>query len=297
MTSHPGRTLDAISGLLTRLAGRYPQRTFSLASKLGTLRNRLTGRWPTVAEVQTLFPHLSRPAATEVAAGIGGLTGRNDVLAGALRRSGPDRIRSLISVTPSFRAMQGPLILASFHVGAIHALGLALELLGAPVLAFRHGTLHRPRAPLQIETTKGNEQQRAAAFHRALLHLTRGGFVMLALDVVPGASVEAVCLGRSLRLARGAFALSRMTGAPIVPFAGRWTREDVRIVVDGALHQSEVGNAEAVEKSLAMAAANWLERYLIESPSEITLGLLRNLLYGTEAVADVAVEGSGSPKS
>ncbi|MGZ8830092.1 MAG: hypothetical protein ACXW2Q_06915, partial [Thermoanaerobaculia bacterium] len=241
------RSFDWPGKMLARLVPAHPRLAFRLASTIGSLRNRITRRWPLTRELRMLFPQLDEDAAKRVAMNIGALTERNRVLVRCILRNGLDPIRPLVSMPDSIDA---PCILGTFHVGAIHALGPALERLGRPVIAFRWGTIFRPRAPLVIESTKGNEQQRAAAFYRAMTLLRGGGFVVMALDTLPGATNETQCLGRTLPLAGGAFELSRMTGAPIVPLVARWTPGGVRIILgDDPVTDTTVGP--------------WLERYLL----------------------------------
>jgi lauroyl/myristoyl acyltransferase len=185
-------------------------------------------------------------------------------------------------------ALRPPLVLITFHVGAVQALGAALERLPAPVLALRRGMLHATRPPLTLATTEGGDEGRAGAFQRACSHLDRGGFVVLAADLPAGPGLPVSCLGRPLTLARGPFALSRLTGALVVPLVARWRRAglEVRIgealappvppVPDTAMNQSI--DPAAWETALAAAAAQWLESYLRESPADLGLGLLRALL-------------------
>ncbi|MEO8034878.1 MAG: hypothetical protein ABI837_10655 [Acidobacteriota bacterium] len=215
-----------------------------------------------MAEVRTLFPQLDGASAKRIAREIGALNECNRVLVHSIMRSGIDPIRPLMSMPDSILA---PCILGTFHVGAVHALGPALERLGKPVTSFRLGSIFTPRAPLVMESTEGNEEQRAAAFYRAMTQLRGGGFVVMALDIAAGSFVETQCLGRRLPLARGAFVLSRMTGVPILPLVVRWTNDGVQIVL---------GEAPITEEVTGV----WLERYLLDSPAQLTLGLLRILL-------------------
>ncbi|MBI4916781.1 MAG: hypothetical protein HY825_13115 [Acidobacteria bacterium] len=131
-------------------------------------------------------------------------------------------------------------------------------------------------------TTEGADQQRAAVFYRAKQQLDGGRFVAMAVDVVRGAWIEATCLGRPLRLARGAFALSALTGAPIVPLVSRWSRRGPHVVAGEPLRpMHRAGHAtdsRASEQALARATAAWLERYLLGAPAELSLGLLLGLL-------------------
>jgi hypothetical protein len=259
------RSFDGIGKLLSNLAVSSPRAAYSMAGKLGALRNRVTRRWPRVDEVQSLFPLLDAHDAANVAARIGALYERNRVLVRSIQRHGIDPVRSFVSASEPLASMKGPRILATFHVGAVNALGPALERFASPVLAFRQGRLFTPRGSLEIQSTEGDEQRRAATLHRALLHLREGGIVVVALDVVPDLGTETQCLGHTLRLAPGAFALARWSGAPIIPITARWTADGVRI---------DAGEAVSTPDE----AATWLERYLLESPSELTLGLLRMLL-------------------
>jgi hypothetical protein len=247
------------------MAASHPRAAFALAGRLGAMRNRITRRWPTAGEISALFPHLDAGGAASAAGRAGALYERNRVLVQAIARHGLDPFRPLVSASHSFQSMPAPRIVATFHAGAVHAFGPALERLHAPVLAFREGSIFTPRGALQIASTKGGEQARSAALHRALIHLRSGGFVFLALDVFQGEAIETRCLGRRLRLAPGAFALARWTSAPIQLAVARWTGHGVVI---------DAGECAATPE----AASGWLERYLLERPGEITLGLLRNLL-------------------
>lgn len=257
------RSFDGVGKLLARLAPSWPGTAYSLAGVLGALRNRVTRRWPSVAELRELFPLLDMRAAARVAADISALYERNRVLVRCVRQHDLDSVRALVGdLAPAIR---GPHILVTFHVGAVHALWPALERLGTPVLAFRFGQLFTPRPPLQIESTKGDDQARAAALHRGTRHLQDGGIVVMALDMPVSGAIATQCLGHMLPMAPGPFALARWTGAPITPLTARWTRRGIQV---------RTGTAAATPDD----AAAWLERYLLESPAELTLGLLRSLL-------------------
>ncbi len=299
------RGLEAVAARAVRSPGPA---SFGAAAALGRLRNRLSRRWPSPAQVRTLFPHLDEGEAAAVAWSIGGLEARNRLLVACLCRHGLAPVRELVRTAAGFAALRPPLILGTFHVGALHALGAALERLPGPVLALRQGPLYRPRPPLEIATTAGDEQGRAAAFQRAVAQLKSGGFVALALDLPVGPGLRVPCLGRELEMGRGPFALARMTGAPLVPLVARWAVGGVEVRVgeelvpaasaaakcmgwtqdlastvaapDGSELLAESSAAKCIrwEESLAAAAAGWLERYLRESPGELGLGLLRSLL-------------------
>ncbi len=264
---------------MTPLAARHPRLALPAASALGSLRNRLSRRWPSPEQVQTLFPHLDRRSAARVAWSIGGLEARNRLLIDRLHRTGIEQVRPLVRTPAGLAALRPPLVLGFFHVGAVQALGAAIERLPGPVLLLRQGSPYVPGPPVCLESTEGDGQRRAAAFQRALTHLAAGGFVVVALDVVAGPGFRVPCLGRAIHLARGPFAMARLAGAPLVPLAARWRRSGVEVEVGEALAVAPpCGPAEVWETALAAAAARWLEGYLLASPEETGLGLLRDLL-------------------
>lgn len=264
------RLFDGLEGRLVGLALRHPRHrcvALSLAGALGSIRNRLSRRWPDPEQVRALFPALPRSEAARVAWRIAALEARNRFLVECIRREA----LPLVEAPEAFAALRPPLLLGTFHVGAVHALEPALEKLPGPVLALRQGRLYAAGRPVEVVSTEGDEQSRAAVFLRALAHLQAGGFVVTALDVVSGSGLAARCLGRTLELARGPFALARLAGVPIVPLAARWQQGRVEVAIGEALNSSE-------ETELGAAAALWLENYLLESPGELGLGLLRSLL-------------------
>jgi hypothetical protein len=97
--------------------------------------------------------------------------------------------------------------------------------------------------------------------------------VVVALDIVPGPGFRVPFLSRSIQLARGPFALARIAGAPVRPLVARWRGGGVEVEAGEAL-----AAPASEEEALAGEAARWLERYLLESPAELGLGLLRSLL-------------------
>jgi hypothetical protein len=278
--SWPRRAFDALEHGLAPLAARHPGLAFPAASALGGLRNRLSRRWPSPEQVQTLFPHLDRQSAERVSREIAGFEARNRLLIARLQRTGLERVRSLVRTPPELPELRPPLVLGFFHVGAAQALGAAIERLPGPVLLLRQGSPYAPRPPVHLATTEGDGQHRAAAFRRALAHLAAGGFVVVAFDVVPGPGFRVPCLGRTIELARGPFAMARITGAPLVPLVARWRRNGVEVEIGEALAGGLETDPKAMEVALAASAARWLERYLLESPAEIGLGLVRSLLGG-----------------
>ncbi|HKI00544.1 MAG TPA: hypothetical protein VKK31_01055 [Thermoanaerobaculia bacterium] len=273
------RTFDALERGLEPLAMRHPSLALAGADALGRLRNRLSRRWPSPQQIGILFPHLDRRAAARVAWSLGALEARNRLLVACIERAGLEPVRPMVRTPPdAFAALRPPLVLGTFHVGAVQALGAVIERLPGPVLILRQGLLYEPCPPVEIASTEGDDQHRAASFRRALAHLDNGGFVVLALDVVQGAGLQVACLGRTLELARGPFALARLAGAPLVPIVARWRQGGVEAEAGEALAVDTTLGPAAWEGALAASAGGWLERYLLESPSELGLGLLRILL-------------------
>lgn len=310
---------DLLERGLAPLAVRHPRPALAAAGALGRLRNRLSRRWPAPEQVRALFPHLGAREAARVAWEIGGLEARNRLLVACIRRAGLAPVRPLVragsaglpafeertrpplvradpAALPALREIRPPLVLGTFHVGALHALGPALERLPGPVLALRQGPLYEPRPPVELISTEGDDQSRAAAFQRALAHLAGGGFVALALDVAPGPAIPVPCLGRTLALSRGPFALARLAGTPIAPMAARWRHGRVEVEIGEALGGSDPArtDASAWESALAAAAGRWLERHLLASPGETGLGLLRALLAAGTAPGDPARDGAAT---
>jgi hypothetical protein len=197
---------------------------------------------------------------------------------------GLDPLRPLVRTPPELGLLRPPLLLGTFHVGAIHSLSPAFERLPGPAIALRDGPFYQVRPPLTLATTEGGPQRRAALFQRLLGQLSGGGFVALALDAVPGVGLSVPFLGKRLTLARGPFALARLAGVPLVPLVGRFREGGVEIVLGEAFRVPPAfpdpgsSAAAAWESALAAAAAGWLERYLRAAPSELGLGLLRSLL-------------------
>jgi hypothetical protein len=281
--SRASQTFDLLERRLMPLAMRRPRPAYAAAAALGSLRNRLSRRWPSPEQVAALFPRLSPAAARRVAWSIGGDEARNRLLIETIRRSGPAGVRPLLGPSAdALSRLRPPHILGMFHVGAIQSLNVAVERLPGPVLVLRQGALYRPAPPVEIESTDGDSQRRASSFRRALVHLKSGGFVVLAFDVVQGASFGVSCLGRELELARGPFALARLTGAPLRPLTASWRKGRLAVTLGETLAAAPAvaSDPEEWERALAASAGGWLERYLRAAPADLTLGLLRILLAG-----------------
>ena len=84
------------------------------------------------------------------------------------------------------------------------------------------------------------------------------------------------CLGRSVPLARGPFALARLTRARLVPAVARWNDAGrIDIVVGQALGMDSAGPPAIVEASAAASAGRWFDGYAREHPQELWFCTLR----------------------
>lgn len=221
-------------------------------------------RAPAADDLCRIFPDLSPARASALAAHMLRVDTRSEVLATWVRRHGRGAVRGLLRSTVPPILPPPPLILGTFHIGPVHALGAALESQPAPLLALRSST------PVPEGGARG-EQKRAAKFYQAIEFLQRDGLVLIALDPQHATRIHVPFFDGTLRLARGAFALSRITGVPIVPLVARWSGTRIDVVVGEPL---TAGGGPDLERSLAASAARWLEAYLRESPSEISLRIL-----------------------
>ncbi|HEX2835827.1 MAG TPA: hypothetical protein VHW00_22655 [Thermoanaerobaculia bacterium] len=191
---------------------------------------------------------------------------RNLIVADHLRAFGYARLRRSIALPDARIAkLPHPLIIGTFHLGALAAVGSMFAELPSNVLVLRATPkFTKPLPHVTIETTRGDEQHRARVFHRAIQFLQDGHFVFVPLDPEESARLAAPFRGRTLQLARGPFALARITGAPILPMIARWNGWSVELVL------GEIIPASSDEAQLAAAAAKWLEDYLDRHPSEIS---------------------------
>jgi lauroyl/myristoyl acyltransferase len=241
-----------VADILTKSLGFLTPAIAMRAADVLAPAGRLVRTLPDAEDLRRVLPQLSEREAKRIAARILRMEARNHVLVRWLKHGGRARIRGLLLHDAPPILPAPPLILGTFHMGPIHALGAALE--GTPLLALRN-------------TGNGNQQRRAAAFYHATARLRNGEVVLMALDPQRATRITVPFLGGALNLARGAFTLSRTTGAPIVPIAARWHGMKVEVVCGEKLEGSD-------ERELAQSAARWLERYLLDNPAEISLRIL-----------------------
>lgn len=259
---------------LRLFASRWPRTGFSVAHALAWLTQPL-GRGIAEARISAVFPELALAELQAARRRTWSTFLQGEALDAAVERPGRRSVHPEIVPNPTFAELRPPLILASFHVGPFAALGAVLEQLGGEVLVVHRGRF-APRRGVTLVRAGENEWERARTFHRAVTTLRSGGFVFTALDGYgeegyEASTLDASMLGGTISLARGGFALARITGTPIVPLVARWRGSMVEITIADPIP------AAPGEEAMAATAARWLERYLREFPGEISLRTLEIL--------------------
>lgn len=174
-----------------------------------------------------------------------------------------------LAACPDPAALRPPMVLVTFHMGPLAALGGLVERLPGPVCVLLGAGQVVTRKARYVRTL-GDEQQRAAAVVEALHTLRSGGYALVVVDEVGSAPVHQEVLGRPVPLATGAFALARLADAPMLPVAVRWRGPGVEIVAGEAIAPDD-------ETTMAATLAAWLEGYLRAHPRELSFNLSRRL--------------------
>jgi lauroyl/myristoyl acyltransferase len=257
------RVFRFVAKRVAAVGQRWPRLTLMGADLLApTSRKRL--RIPSADELRLLLPHLSPERARAVSDSLLRSEVRQDVLIYWWVRSGRPGLRELIRDAHVPALPKPPLIVVTFHLGPLTALGAALEASIGPVLA----PVERRRVG---DSAALRERRRTRTFYEAAQFLRAGGSVVIALDPYLASWIRVPFFGGTAPLARGAFALSRMTGAPIVPAVVRWRGTRVEVVAGETL---EAADGPDREHALAATTARWLEDYLRANPEEISLRIL-----------------------
>lgn len=258
----------SLSQMMGWLASRSPRAAFFAVDALAGLL-AIASRRHTRAGLRTLFPNLSRADAGRVLVRIWRTHMRTLLLGGWMRRSGASPIRKLVRENEAVRRLRPPMIVSTFHIGPTFGLGVLSEWLQGETLVLRGTQFPLDRATRSnVNLVEGTDQQRAASFHRAIEQLRQDGFVIMALDPMEANRIAVPFMRGTLHLARGAFAMARIARVPIVPLVARWNGNEIELVVGDPLPPSYD------EQVLAASAALWLERYLLESPGELSHRIL-----------------------
>ena len=241
---------------------RWPGFTLRAADLFAsTSRGRLG--IPSAEELRRLLPHLSPEIARAVSSSLLRSEVRQDVLIHWWERSGRPGLRELVRNAKVPTLPKPPLIVATFHLGPLTALGAILEA--------RIGSVLAPIERRRLDSDELRERRRTKTFYEAARFLRAGGSVVIPLDPYVASSIRVPFFGGTAPLARGAFALSRMTGAPIVPIVARWRGTNVELI---AGEPFVAAGGPDQERTLAEATAHWLEDYLRANPEAISLRIL-----------------------
>ena len=258
-------------GGLRLLASRWPRGGVAAAHSLAAVTASL-GHGIADEQLAAVFPDLSpevrRAARQRTWAGF--LKGEA-MEAAITRRSGSTAYPRLVP-NIDLRELRPPLILASFHVGPYQGLAAALVELPGEVVALDRGQFAE-RPEFTIVPAGESQWERARTFHELVNALRAGKFVFINPDAFEAgqfdvSTIEVPMLGRRQRLARGAFALARISRTPIVPLAARWRGTAVEVTI-GEPVSPDCGEAE-----MATATARWIDGYLRERPGEISVFML-----------------------
>jgi hypothetical protein len=255
-------------------ATRWPRLAFLLARPLAWLLEPLN---PGISEerVAAVFPQLAPGRVKTLRRRSWANFLRAEALASAAVQLAQGRhTRSELVPNPALDELRPPLILVSFHMGLLSAVGTVLRRLPGDVLVVvqRPGGL-APRPGVTLVPMGEDEWERARTFHRAITSLRSGAFVFTTLDGFgeggyEAATVDAPMLEGMITLSRGAFALARITRTPIVPLVARKCGRKVEIACGEPIPPTQG------DEAMAGAAAYWLGEYLREFPGEISLRTL-----------------------
>jgi len=197
-----------------------------------------------------------------------------------------------IASGPDPRRLQPPMVLATCHIGEPWAVGALLENLPGEVLALRNdkGPAHRPMA--RAAAGSSDEWSRIVATKCALDTLRRGGFVHLAVDGWGKGAIGPSVLPGLPPWRAGAFALSRLADAPLLPVTARWRGRKLEIITGEPITPGD-------QAEMAAQFAHWVRGYLYAKPREILrfpAGRLAEALFEERpqlGVADLSVLGPG----
>jgi hypothetical protein len=262
-SASPHMTRRQLRTTLKRAVARWPAVGLAAAGA-GARATQWLGHGVDVESLRLVLPELAPDELERARRATWSARLRSSVLDAALSVPGAARPYPRLLSGPDPARMRPPAVLATVHIGPVSTLGLLLEQLPADVLALQAGNeVKAPQRPgwTILHVDSASEWDRAAAFGRALATLRAGGFVVLTVDG-HGSHLEVPLLGRKVCLARGAFALARASGAPIVPLTARWRGAAVEIVAGEPLPPGD-------EQEMAAAFAAWIEARVRETPGEI----------------------------
>jgi lauroyl/myristoyl acyltransferase len=136
---------------------------------------------------------------------------------------------------------------------------------------------------MRINILGANARQLVSAMRQAVEHLKSGGKVLIAVDGKMGRNLLKVpFLGREFEVGRGAAALARLTGAPIIPCAMQWDRQgwgmSVRVFDELPYPDVRREEAEKFEVALLCRLARRFEEYGRQLPGQFEIDQLADLI-------------------
>lgn len=257
------------------------QAALTAAGVMGRTAHRIHPARPATADIAALFGAAPPGEAARLARAVAGARYQNRALVEIAQRRGLSILRDLVDAESleGLRPYLGrPVIFVAWHVGPPFGVAGAFEAIGLHVLIVRRPLAFGTTPTLDVAPVGIERDDGSAAFRRARERLRDGGAVLLAVDARDvSATVPVPCFGRARTMARGPFALARITGAPIVPLAARLDGDRVVRIAIGPEVAGE-GEGDALETSLAAGAAAWLEAFVRDSPGQLRRCVLAWLL-------------------
>lgn len=238
------------------MGGRRPAIALALADRLGKLSAPF--RRHASAELQEMYPDLTKREAARLFRYMLAMEMRSQVIASV---HGAGR-RALFRPT-AVESIERPAILATFHLGPLLALFSLLEAMEAEVYVVK---------------AFGGAQAGARELHRGLSVLDRRGIVVVPVDPASGTFLDVEFFGRTLRMARGAFALARLSGAPLIPTLVVWRGQEIDLMLGEAIQPQAgdlPGGAIEHERVMATKLASWLEGHLRAHREDVGLRALK----------------------
>jgi lauroyl/myristoyl acyltransferase len=261
--------------------GRALQAALIALGVLGRAAHRFNPTRPAPSELAALFRDASPEEVAAAARAMSGLRYQNRALVEMARRRGQGLLAELVDAASldRLRAHAGaPAIFVGWHVGPPFGVIGAFKAAGVDVLIIRRSMRSDATAMFEFAAVEGGRGPRSAAFRRGVDRLRGGGAVLMAVDAPEMSQTAPVpCFGRARAMARGPFAMARLTGAKLVPLASQLDHDRVvRVAVGPPLVGGD--SDDDVETSLAAGAAAWLEATLRESPRQMRRCVLQWLL-------------------
>jgi hypothetical protein len=260
------------TGRRRRRRKRFSERLAISIASLGKLSPRLpllvalAIGWATApfrrhhwGEVRQLFPEASRPRAQWMLWRALAHHFRDEAAA-ALSWKHSDLFPQVVTVPPELESLPGPAIIATVHLGTLQTSRVVFSRFGKDLI---------------YVLSYGHAEVGAAVFWHALEALRRGGVALVPVDAYHGARLESVFFGHPVSLARGAFALSRISRVPVIPLAYIWRDGKLTAVAGDPILFPSSGSDIERESVVAAKVMHWLESYLRSHPRDAGLRAIK----------------------